>query len=165
MALYSLLQDSPEISEAEQDAIDRNMAKIVDDGRKSNLMIETRLGEQRFKDWARSQLDQMQAVAKMLDQSVAQPIYQKALQVMGKRLEHGEQALSAQVLSDTVAANGSWHFGHALATKYAAAHAVHQLAADTAQYFQQTVTESLQAQQHLEQQPQVDFKTYVARYR
>lgn len=165
LALYSLLQDSPEISETEQDAIDRNMAKIVDDGRKSNLMIETRLGEQRFKDWARSQLDQMQAVAKMLDQSVAQPIYQKALQVMGKRLEHGEQALSAQVLSDTVAANGSWHFGHALATKYAAAHAVHQLAADTAQYFQQTVTESLQAQQHLEQQPQVDFKTYVARYR
>ncbi|RYZ78545.1 MAG: glutamate--cysteine ligase, partial [Moraxellaceae bacterium] len=50
LALYNLLQDSPEISDTEQDAIDRNMAKIVDDGRKSNLMIETRLGEQRFKD-------------------------------------------------------------------------------------------------------------------
>ena len=181
LALYSLLQDSPEISETEQDAIDRNMAKIVDEGRKSNLMIETRasqqldnrlgqqqgeqLTEQRFKDWARSQLDQMQAVAKMLDDSVAQPIYQNALQVMGKRLEHGEQALSAQVLSDTVAANGSWHFGHALATKYAAQHAEQHLAPETAQYLQQTVTESLQAQQHLEQQQQVDFKTYVARYR
>ena len=181
LALYSLLQDSPEISETEQDAIDRNMAKIVDEGRKSNLMIETRasqqldnrlgqqqgeqLTEQRFKDWARSQLDQMQAVAKMLDDSVAQPIYQNALQVMGKRLEHGEQALSAQVLSDTVAANGSWHFGHALATKYAAQHAEQHLAPETAQYLQQTVIESLQAQQHLEQQQQVDFKTYVARYR
>lgn len=181
LALYSLLQDSPEISDTEQDAIDRNMAKIVDEGRKSNLMIETRasqqldnrlgqqqgeqLTEQRFKDWARSQLDQMQAVAKMLDDSVAQPIYQNALQVMGKRLEHGEQALSAQVLSDTVAANGSWHFGHALATKYAAQHAEQHLAPETAQYLQQTVTESLQAQQHLEQQQQVDFKTYVARYR
>ena len=181
LALYSLLQDSPEISDTEQDAIDRNMAKIVDEGRKSNLMIETRasqhldnrlgqqqgeqLTEQRFKDWARSQLDQMQAVAKMLDDSVAQPIYQNALQVMGKRLEHGEQALSAQVLSDTVAANGSWHFGHALATKYAAQHAEQHLAPETAQYLKQTVTESLQAQQHLEQQQQVDFKTYVARYR
>lgn len=181
LALYSLLQDSPEISDTEQDAIDRNMAKIVDEGRKSNLMIETRasqqldnrlgqqqgeqLTEQRFKDWARSQLDQMQAVAKMLDDSVAQPIYQNALQVMGKRLEHGEQALSAQVLSDTVAANGSWHFGHALATKYAREHSSHQLSPDTAQYLQQTVTESLRAQQHLEQQQQVDFKTYVARYR
>ena len=181
LALYSLLQESPEISDTEQDAIDRNMAKIVDEGRKSNLMIETRasqhldnrlgqqqgeqLTEQRFKDWARSQLDQMQAVAKMLDDSVAQPIYQNALQVMGKRLEHGEQALSAQVLSDTVAANGSWHFGHALATKYAAQHAEQHLAPETAQYLQQTVTESLQAQQHLEQQQQVDFKTYVARYR
>lgn len=181
LALYSLLQESPEISDTEQDAIDRNMAKIVDEGRKSNLMIETRasqqldnrlgqqqgeqLTEQRFKDWARSQLDQMQAVAKMLDDSVAQPIYQNALQVMGKRLEHGEQALSAQVLSDTVAANGSWHFGHALATKYAAQHAEQHLAPETAQYLQQTVTESLRAQQHLEQQQQVDFKTYVARYR
>ena len=181
LALYSLLQESPEISDTEQDAIDRNMAKIVDEGRKSNLMIETRasqqldnrlgqqqgeqLTEQRFKDWARSQLDQMQAVAKMLDDSVVQPIYQNALQVMGKRLEHGEQALSAQVLSDTVAANGSWHFGHALATKYAAQHAEQHLAPETAQYLQQTVTESLQAQQHLEQQQQVDFKTYVARYR
>ncbi len=181
LALYSLLQESPEISDTEQDAIDRNMAKIVDEGRKSNLMIETRasqqldnrlgqqqgeqLTEQRFKDWARSQLDQMQAVAKMLDDSVAQPIYQNALQVMGKRLEHGEQALSAQVLSDTVAANGSWHFGHALATKYAREHSSHQLSPDTAQYLQQTVTESLRAQQHLEQQQQVDFKTYVARYR
>lgn len=165
LALYNLLQDSPEISDTEQDAIDRNMAKIVDDGRKSNLMIETRLGEQRFKDWARLQLDQMQAVAKLLDQSVAQPIYQKSLQVMGKRLEHGEQALSAQVLSDTVAANGSWHFGHALATKYAAQHAAQQLEANTQQYLQQTVEQSLQAQQQLEQQSDIDFKSYLARYR
>ncbi len=165
LALYSLLQDSPEIDASEQDNIDANLAKIVDHGRKSNVMINTLAGEQHFKTWARAQLEQMQAVAKVLDQSGPQPIYQQSLQVMGKRLEHVEQALSAQVLSDTVAAGGSWHFGHTLASKYAAQHTAQQLSADTQQYFQHTVAQSLQAQQQLEQQSQPDFKSYLARYR
>ena len=165
VALYCLLQESADISAAEQDEIDSNLAKVVDQGRNSHLTISTRQGEQRFKHWARDQLEQMQAVAKILDASVNDAIYQHALQVMGNRLEHVEHSLSAQVLSDTVAANGSWHFGHELATKYAVQHSMQQLAPQTHAYLQQAVQQSLQAQQQLEQASQEDFKTYVARYR
>ena len=165
VALYSLLQDSPDISEAEQDAIDNNLSKVVDQGRNSHLSIATAQGEQRFRHWARNELEQMQVVAKMLDEAVDEPIYQQALQAMGNRLEHVEQSLSAQVLSDTVAANGSWHFGHDLASKYAAQHSAQQLEPETQQYLQLTVEQSLQAQQQLEQVSQEDFKTYVACYR
>lgn len=165
VALYCLLQDSPDISEAEQDAIDNNLSKVVDQGRNSRLSIVTAQGEQRFRHWARNELEQMQVVAKMLDEAVDEPIYQQALQAMGNRLEHVEQSLSAQVLSDTVAANGSWHFGHDLASKYAAQHSAQQLELETQQYLQLTVEQSLQAQQQLEQVSQEDFKTYVARYR
>ncbi|XID74864.1 glutamate--cysteine ligase [Alkanindiges sp. WGS2144] len=164
-ALYSLLQDSPAIEADEQACIDTNLARVVDQGRKVNLTLSTLEGEQLFKPWARAQLEQMQAVASILDEAAGDTIYQKALQVMGKRLEHIEQTLSAQVLSDTVAAGSSWSFGQKLAKQYAAQQTQPPLDEETRQYFVQVAQQSRQAQQQLEQQDQADFNTYLASYR
>lgn len=165
VALYALLQDSPAIDDREQDCIDHNLIKVVDQGRKVNLSLTTPEGEYLFKPWARQQLEHMQAIAKLMDQGMQQPVYQAALQVMGKRLEHVEQTLSAQVLSDTVTAGGSWRFGHALASRYASQQVEQQLQPEQQQYFSQIAEQSWQAQAHLEQQQQGDFKTYLAPYR
>lgn len=165
VALYALLQDSPAIDEQEQDCMDHNLIRVVDQGRKVNLRLMAPDGEYLFKPWASQQLQQMQAIAYLMDQAMDRPMYQAALQVMSKRLEHVEHTLSARVLTDTVTAGGSWRFGHALASRYAGQQREQALQAEQQRYFRQIAEQSRQAQAQLEQQNQGDFKTYLAAYR
>lgn len=165
VALYALLQDSPAIDEQEQDCMDHNLIRVVDQGRKVNLRLMAPDGEYLFKPWASQQLQQMQAIAYLMDQAMDRPMYQAALQVMSKRLEHVEHTLSARVLTDTVTAGGSWRFGHALASRYAGQQREQALQAEQQHYFRQIAEQSRQAQAQLEQQNQGDFKTYLAAYR
>lgn len=165
VALYALLQDSPAIDEQEQDCMDHNLIRVVDQGRKVNLRLMAPDGEYLFKPWASQQLQQMQAIAYLMDQAMDRPMYQAALQVMSKRLEHVEHTLSARVLTDTVTAGGSWRFGHALASRYAGQQREQALQAEQQHYFRQIAEQSWQAQAQLEQQNQGDFKTYLAAYR
>lgn len=167
LALYALLQPSPSIEADEQVRIERNQAKIVDEGRNPELEIDTAEGLQSFKAWGLAQLQAMQPYAQQLDMMSAQPgqPYTQAISRMLVRLQQVEHTLSAQVLQQTVAAGGSWHFGHALAKDYAQQQRTHVLSAQRQDYFQQVAAQSWQDQVALEQRDQCDFKTYLAPYR
>ena len=165
LALYALLQPSPSIEAEEQVRIERNQAKVVDEGRNPQLEIDTAEGLQPFTAWGLAQLQAMQPYAQQLDSANQTHIYQHALTVMAGRLQQVENTLSAQVLAHTVAAGGSWHFGHTLAKDYAQAQRTHVLSAQRHDYFKQVAEQSWQDQQLLEQQDQYDFKTYLAPYR
>lgn len=165
LALYCLLQDSPAIEATEQDCIDHNLIKVVDEGRKIDLHLDTPTGQQPFKQWAEQHIQAMRAVAGFMDQSVEQPIYQSALQQMQKRLEQVESTLSAQVLKDTVREGGSWRFGHELAVQYAQQQKNIPLTDALHRHFQDLAQQSLQQQQTLEQQEQQSFQQFLASYR
>ena len=165
LALYALLQPSPSIEAEEQVRIERNQAKVVDEGRNPQLEIDTAEGLQSFTAWGLAHLEAMQPYAQQLDAASGARIYQQALQVMQSRLQQVENTLSAQVLAQTVAAGGSWHFGHALAKDYAQAQRTQVLSAPQHEYFKQAAQQSWQDQAVLEQQDQCDFKTYLAPYR
>lgn len=167
LALYALLQPSPSIEADEQVRIERNQAKIVDEGRNPALEIDTANGLQPFQAWGLAHLQAMQPYAQQLDEMSGQPeqLYQQALSRMLARLHAVEQTLSAQVLQQTVAAGGSWRFGHALAKDYAQQQRTHVLSAQQHDYFKQAATQSWQDQAALEQRDQCDFKAYLAPYR
>lgn len=165
LALYALLQPSPSIEAEEQVRIECNQAKVVDEGRNPQLEIDTADGLQPFTAWGLAQIQAMQPYAQQLDSASQTDIYQQALTVMTARLQQVENTLSAQVLAQTVAAGGSWHFGHALAKDYAQAQRTHVLSAPQHEYFKQAAQQSWQDQAALEQQDQCDFKTYLAPYR
>lgn len=165
LALYCLTQDSPVIASEEQDQIDQNLAKIVDEGRKADLLINTQHGQQDFKQWAAQHMQRMQDIAQFMDASVQQPIYQTALAHMNQRLQQVEATLSAQVLKDTVSHGGSWRFGHSLASRYAETQKQAVLEPKLQADFEQLAQQSLYKQQQLEQQEKTNFKDFLHSYR
>jgi glutamate--cysteine ligase len=165
VALYALLLDSPAIDADEQCQLERNQAKVVDQGRAPDLMIETLTGEQLFNAWGFQHLQAMQALAQQLDLANGEQIYQQALAVMLARLQQVEKTFSAQVLADTVAAGGSWKFGHALAKDYAVSQKAALLSEQLKSHLQHVAAQSWQDQQQQEMSDQIDFVTYLERYR
>lgn len=165
VALYALLLPSKAIDAQEQYQLERNQARVVDQGRAEDLIIETLAGEQSFRAWGLHHLQAMQEIAQQLDSANNEQIYQQALAVMLQRIEQVEKTFSAQVLQDTVAAGGSWKFGHALAKDYAAAQKHALLSAELKAHLLQIAEQSWQNQQQQEINDQIDFATYIENYR
>lgn len=163
--LYALLQESPAIMPDEQLLIEQNQAVVVEEGRRTNLSIQTLTGETSFKEWAGTHLQAMLDIAVALDTAHGEQIYQQAIQTMLARLDDVEHTFSAQVLQGTTAAGGSWHFGHALAKDYAKQQQAHVLSASQQDYFEQCAQQSWQSQLALEQADHGSFKDYLTAYR
>ena len=165
LALYCLLQDSPEISVAEQELIEKNQAEVVERGRAENATIQTLTASYAIADWLQLHLDAMHPVATVLDQIESTTIYVDALTVMQQRIDDPKTTLSAQVIDDMLQAGGTWRLGSQLAEMHTQAYQQHRLSDDTQDYFQDLVGTSLQQQQQLEQTSQPTFKEYLANFR
>lgn len=165
LALYCLLQDSPEISVAEQELIEKNQAEVVERGRAENATIQTLTASYAIADWLQLHLDAMRPVAAVLDQIESTTIYVDALSVMQQRIDDPKTTLSAQVIDDLLQAGGTWRLGSQLAEMHTQAYQQHHLSDDTQDYFQDLVGASLQQQQQLEQTSQPTFKEYLANFR
>ena len=165
LALHCLLQDSPDLLEAEQQQIERNQAEVVNRGRAPNACILDAQGEHALEEWSRVQLRNMQPLAALLDQSYATTLYSAACTDMSKRVEEVQETLSAQVIADTLHSGGTWSFGSAMAQQHALSYEQHPLSPDTLAYFDGLVEQSLQQQQQLEQDHTLSFEQYLADYR
>ncbi len=165
LALHCLLQDSPDLLEAEQQQIERNQAEVVNRGRAPNACILDAQGEHALEEWSRVQLRNMQPLAALLDQSYATTLYSTACMEMSKRVEEVQETLSAQVIADTLHSGGTWSFGSAMAQQHALSYEQHPLSPDTLAYFDGLVEQSLQQQQQLEQDHTLSFEQYLADYR
>lgn len=163
--LYALLQASPDIDAAEQSLIEQNQALVVDEGRRQDLQLHTPTGEVSFAQWATQHLQAMQVLAQQLDAAHGEQIYQQAIQTMLDRVADVSQTFSAQVLAGTVAAGGSWHFGHELAKDYAQKQQAQVLSGASQDYYAQCATKSWQDQQDLEAADVGSFADYLAVYR
>ena len=165
LALYCLLTDSPEISDAEQSRIERNQAEVVMRGRAENASIVDEKGEHFIEDWCNDLMQQMTVVAQLLDDSAQTELYSQALFKMQERIDEVDETLSARLVEDTVEHGGTWYLGSDLAQQHAEYYANRRLSAETEQYFTQLAEQSLQQQQQLEQENDISFEQYIAAYR
>lgn len=165
LALSALLSDSPDLNFVEEERIARNQSRVVEAGRQPDLMLELPTGEISFQTWAIQQLNAMQFAAQWLDLAQGGNVYQQALQVMQQRVHDADQTKSAQILADTKAAGGSWHFGYDLAVEHAATLLQSPIAPEVAATFERLAVESQQQQLMIEQSDKIDFKTFLANYR
>ncbi|MEY2862300.1 MAG: hypothetical protein RLY58_7 [Pseudomonadota bacterium] len=165
LALSALLAPSPELYFAEEERIARNQSRVVDDGRRVDLCLETATGEQLFTDWAAAQLNAMQHAAVLLDHAYGSTDYRAALAFMQQRLADPALTLSAQVLADTQLAAGSWRMGHELAVEHAATLLQYPVSPELRQHFEQLAIQSRHDQAHIEQSDRVSFAQYVSAYR
>lgn len=165
LALYCLLKDSPELWETEQAQIDRNHTEVVNRGRAPNASIHE--GEQQYAlaDWATQHLHAMQPVAVLLDQMSQQQLYSSALQLMQTRVDDVDRTPSSQVIQDTVKYGGTWAFGSHQAHLHQHSYQQHTLNSEIIDYFEQLAQTSLQQQQQLEQDHDIQFETYLEKFR
>lgn len=165
LALYCLLLESPEITDAEQDRIDLNQNQIVERGRAPDTVLQTEDGEITVFAWLAQHVANMQPLAKLFDDSNNTSLYADALQQMQSRIHDPQQTLSAHVIQDMVQHGGTWRFGGYLAEQHAQVYAQHQLSAEKQQYFNDLVDISLQEQQALEQASTQSFEAYLSKFR
>ncbi|ENW20386.1 MULTISPECIES: glutamate--cysteine ligase [Acinetobacter] len=165
LALYCLLNDSPELWADEQDQIDLNQTEIVNRGRAADAKIKDGPIEVPFQDWAQRHLGQIQACAILLDQMDRTSLYQDAVQVMQHRLYQVENTLSEQVINDTLQHGGTWNFGSIMAQQHVQDYEQHQISLERKQYFEHLAQTSLQKQSQLEQDNHMSFAEYLAQYR
>lgn len=165
LALYCLLSDSPELFADEQEQIDRNQTEVVNRGRAADVKIE--LGEKtmNFQTWAQQHLATIQQCATLLDQANQTHLYQDAIVVMQQRLAHVENTLSAHVIEDTLKHGGTWSFGSVMAQQHVQYYDQHVLNQERKQYYDELAQTSLQKQAELEQDNDMSFSQYLAKYR
>ena len=165
LALYCLLSDSPELYADEQEQIDRNQTEVVNRGRAADVKIE--LGEKTmtFQAWAQQHLATIQQCATLLDQANQTQLYQDAIVVMQQRLADVENTLSAHVIEDTLKHGGTWSFGSVMAQQHVQYYDQHVLNQERKQYFDELAQTSLQKQAELEQDNDMSFSQYLAKYR
>ena len=165
LALYCLLSDSPELYADEQEQIDRNQTEVVNRGRAADVKIELGKKTMTFQAWAQQHLATIQQCATLLDQANQTQLYQDAIVVMQQRLAHVENTLSAHVIEDTLKYGGTWSFGSVMAQQHVQYYDQHVLNQERKQYFDELAQTSLQKQAELEQDNDMSFSQYLAKYR
>lgn len=165
LALYCLLSDSPELYADEQEQIDRNQTEVVNRGRAADLKIELGKNTMTFQAWAQQHLANIQQCATLLDQANQTQLYQDAIVVMQQRLADVENTLSAHVIEDTLKHGGTWSFGSVMAQQHVQYYDQHVLNQERKQYFDELAQTSLQKQAELEQDNDMSFSQYLAKYR
>lgn len=165
LALYCLLKDSPELWEEEQDLIEKNQNEVVNRGRAPNAAIQEAGQSYPLEQWASQHLSAMLPLAALLNESYDTSLYTDALTVMQQRIGNVDETLSAQVIEDTLHHGGTWSFGSAMAHQHVKSYEQHVLSAETLAYFEQLATSSLQQQQQLEQETDLNFEDYLAKFR
>lgn len=165
LALYCLLNESPTLHGVEMDIIEKNQAEVVNRGRAPNAQISENGQILDIETWAKEHLDKMQSLAQALNESSETQVYSNALKVMLQRIDEVEDTLSAHVIADTLAHNGTWNFGSFMAQQHAEVYEQHQLSPETVTYFEQLTQQSLEQQQQLEQDTTIGFDEYLEAYR
>ena len=165
LALYCLLQPSPDMDDAELDAIEHNQNITVDHGRNPTTTIRVNGQAVMLRDWIAQTLTQMQPMAQLLAAAQHDTLYQDALQTMQQRVVDVSTTPSARVLHDTIDKNGTWAFGAELAEQYAVQFEQAKLSTEQSAYFEHVAAQSLIAQQQLEAEDNMTFNEYVAQYR
>lgn len=161
---WCLLQDSPDISREESESIARNQKKTVYEGRRPGLVLETPDGEKSLQNWGLEVLDEMQGLAKLMDQANGQSFHVDALQQQKLKFADSRHTPSAQVLQaleETGLEYGRFTLKQAEQHKQALAE---PLAAEVMQHWQDLASNSWLQQQVIEQSDTLSFEEYLANF-
>ena len=161
---YCLLSNSPVLEEAECKEVAENQHNVVLDGRNPAFTLMRKGIKTPLKTWALEVLQDMKALAILLDDKHGSQHYQSALALMLERVENPELTPSAKVLAEMKAKNISFK---ELALQQAKFHSVKHkqlLATEKALEWREIAEKSLKKQQDIEINDDVNFDQYLADY-
>ena len=163
--LFCLTADSPPSDADEYESIALNQARIVNRGREPNLTVLCGKQNLPMQACANRLLDQIQAVAKELDNAHNNADYTRTVTAQREKVLNSALTPSALVLSTMDQLQAS-HIQFSLARANQHAEYFRQLPIDRHQQenLMSIARQSIIQQQELEQQDGVDFSTFLAHY-
>jgi glutamate--cysteine ligase len=165
LALYCLLKDSPSLFDDELEVVEQNQNEVVNRGRAPNATIIENGQAIEIETWVNSYLIQMKPLAVSLDQAHNSTLYSSALNVMQSRVDEVDETYSAQIVKDTIAHNGTWSLGSVLAQQHTEHYQNYPLSDERVKYFDDLTVQSIEQQQKLELECNLNFKEYLKAYR
>lgn len=163
--LFCALQDSPLLGDTECPAATDNFLAVVKQGRKPNLQLQRGGESVSMKAWGEELLEQMQACAKLLDDSYAITEHVDALNRQFEKLNNPDLTPSAQVLASMREQQCSFsQFALKQSLQHAQTLSTPPLDAEQIAHYQTLAEQSHQAQQAIEQQDNCSFDEYMADY-
>lgn len=165
LLVYCLLTNSPEMNNEEYDRIANNHRLVVLQGRLPTLTLHDGTRERRIKDWGDELLDQLLAVAQLLDSAHTSDDYKNAINNQREKLTHADTTPSAQVLARLRDEHLSFHDFALQESKRTAEYLKqYDLSPALKAEFAALAQESLREQEEIEKSDVVDFETFRQRY-
>jgi glutamate--cysteine ligase len=164
--LWCLLKDSPASDEAEYNRMNRNQARVVEQGRDPALQLEDGSEQRTISVWAESFLDEISACAVLMDEAHGDTHYARSVDKQRARLQDSSLTPSAALLRDMAEQKQSFfRVACNLSAKHAEDFIAREISPDDATYFDELAKQSLQDQQASEAIPvQETFEEYLSKY-
>lgn len=163
--LYCALHDSPPIAAQECHYVSSNFDRVVQEGRRPNLQLDTLDGQLSLTDWGLGLLDRMQPLAALMDELTGSTRYSRSFAQQQARLENSALTPSAQVLA-ALTDRGLSHNGFMLgqSEQHQALFQQQPLGPERVRYFQQLAEQSRQDQSAIEQADSTRFECFLQQY-
>ena len=165
MALYCLLNDSPELMPEEEEELAINLERVVNEGRADNLHILNNGVEQPLEDWMLDHLTSMQPLAALLDAHHGGNDYRAAVALMQGKAGHSESTISAQVNADSKRLGSLWQLGFTLANQHRDFLLQQTLSPNTQAKYEVLAEKSILQQAEMEEAETEDFMDFIQQYR
>lgn len=165
LALYCLLNDSPELLPAEEEKLAENVTRVVNNGRDPNVQILADSQEQNLHAWMLTHIENMLPLAELLDAQQGGNEYRNAVSLMHGKAGNPELTLSAQIIADTQRLGSTSKLGFELAKQHQDAILQQTLSPNTQAKYEVLAEKSVIQQADLEAEQTEDFKEYIKQFR
>jgi len=163
--IFCLLHESPPIDAQERKEIDQNAMDTAHRGREPSLKLQKNGGSQTLKSWATELTSKMRAVCEILDNANNTSMFSKSLNIQIERINDPEKTPSAIMLAE-MRENNEGFFHHLMRMSQIHYDQYKKLQLDNKQmqYFNTSVTQSIQKQKELEASDNVPFDAFLKDY-
>jgi len=165
MALYCLLNASPDLMPDEEDELAINIERVVNEGRRDNLHIVNDGVEVPLESWMLEHLNNMLPLAALFDAHYGGNDYRAALALMQGKAGHSESTISAQVNADSERLGSMWQLGFTLAQQHRDSLLQQTLSPNAQAKYEVLAEKSVLQQAEIEEAETEDFMEFLQQYR
>ena len=164
-ALFCLLENSPAISDTEQNCIDFNREAIVLNGRNPALVLKCGENEIPFRQWADNVLANIANTATLFDKAHNTSAYSESVAQQIEKVHHPEKTLSAKIIQDIRDNEQTfYHFAMRKAVEHESYFKARPLEGDLLASLQQQSEASIQQQKSIEDSDELPLEEFLAEY-
>lgn len=163
--LFCLLSESPHTDREENEAINRNQARVARRGRLPDLGLEHNGGFRKLRDWGSEIFDKMAPIAELLDAQSESNDYSRVLAEQRKAINEPDRTPSARILAEMRAHGESFfEFGLRMSEQHRDYFRDRALSPELLAQFRDTARQSLDEQAKIEASDTLSFDEFLRRY-